>query len=595
MPLVINTNVSSLNSQRQLVNSGMDLDQAMERLSSGKRVNNAADDAAGLAIANRMTSQILGLGQSIRNANDGVSMIQTAEGALDETTNILQRMRELAIQSANGIYSDADRSTLDAEVQQLKAELDRIAESTTFNGQPILNGSLENVTLQVGSEEGDTIDLSIQGFSSSSIGGSSGDIVGVATGAAATNALDGVNALVGTAGATLIVNDTSIPSLANAAAGTTLNDKLAVINATLDGKGAEASSLVSIEGASAGSGVLRAGTDTLTLLVTDGDANDQSYILSGTNSLTELVAKINDETGISAKIIDDKMVLSQEGVTSITVTDSTSGTASGLVSANTASPTNFALVFNDTSLDSNGVKIEADNDTAAGLVRAAGLTINDDNGNIQGAVVNAVANAEGDLILNGVPVGAITVDASPLAAEKTLEAIRQINLVSDQTGVVAFAGTLVAGTASTTTIGLRSSDGGEISIEAGNGLTSAALLTSLGFHERNSASGSGSVASISIDTAAGAQKSLDIIDVALEEINAVRADLGAVNNRLEFTMSNLSNVIENTEASRSRIMDADFAAESAALSRAQVLQQASQAMLAQANARPQQVLQLLQG
>ena len=126
MPLYINTNVSSLNSQRQLVKSGMEMDQAMERLSSGKRVNNAADDAAGLAIANRQTSQIMGLGQAIRNANDGVSLIQTAEGALDETTNILQRMRELAIQSANGIYSDTDRATLDAEVQQLKSELDRI-------------------------------------------------------------------------------------------------------------------------------------------------------------------------------------------------------------------------------------------------------------------------------------------------------------------------------------------------------------------------------------------------------------------------------------------------------------------------------------
>jgi flagellin len=591
MPLVINTNVSSLNSQRQLVKSGMDLDQAMERLSSGKRVNNAADDAAGLAIANRMTSQIMGLNQSIRNANDGVSMIQTAEGALDETTNILQRMRELAIQSANGIYSDADRSTLDAEVQQLKAEIDRIAESTTFNGQPLLDGSLATVTLQVGSNANDTIPLEISGFSSSSIGGNSGDIVGVSTGAGAGNALDAMNLLLGTTGSTLIVNDTSIPSLADAAAGPTLNDKLSVINATLDGKGAEASALINIEAASAGSGVLRAGTDTLTLDVVDGDANPQSYVITGTNDLNELVAKINSETAIDAQLIEGQLVLSQAGSTSIIVTDSTTATASGIADG----PTNFALVFNDISADGNGVKIEADNDAAAALVVAAGLVVNDDDGNLQGATVNAVASAEGDLILNGIPVGVIAVDGTPTAAEKTLEAIQQINLVSEQTGVVAFAGTTVAGVATTTTIALRSTDGSEISIEAGNGLTSAQLLTALGFQERNSATGSGSVASISIDTAAGAQSSLAVIDVALEQINSVRADLGAVNNRLEFTMSNLSNVVENTEASRSRIMDADFAAESAALSRAQVLQQASQAMLAQANARPQQVLQLLQG
>jgi len=150
MPLVINTNVAALNSQRQLVKSGNDQSEAMERLSSGKRINTAADDAAGLAIANRQTSQIRGLNQAIRNANDGVSLIQTAEGALDETTNILQRMRELAIQSANGIYSDADRATLDAEVQQLKAELDRISETTSFNGQKVLDGTLGEVELQIG-------------------------------------------------------------------------------------------------------------------------------------------------------------------------------------------------------------------------------------------------------------------------------------------------------------------------------------------------------------------------------------------------------------------------------------------------------------
>ena len=581
MPLVINTNVSSLNSQRQLVRSGHDLDQAMERLSSGKRVNNAADDAAGLAIANRMTSQILGLNQAIRNANDGVSLIQTAEGALDETTNILQRIRELSIQSANGIYSDADRGTLDAEVQQLKSELDRIAESTTFNGQALLDGSLDKVTLQVGSNEEDIVPLEIAGFSSASIGGSSGDIVG------SPSSLAALNALTGAAGTTLIVNDTNITSLADAAAGTTLNDKLSTINALLDGRGAEAAALINIEAASTGSGVLRAGTDTLTLAVVDGDGNPQSYVLTDTGSLSELVSKINSETSIDAQVIDEKLVLAQDGATSITVTDSTSGSASGLADG----ATNFSVVFNDTSVDRNGVKIEGDNAAAAGLINAAGLVVNDDEGNLQGAALPAVptASAEGDLIINGVPVGAIPVDATPTGAEKADEAIRQINLVSEQTGVVAFAGDIA------NSVGLRSTDGSEISIEAGNGLTSAALLTAVGFIERNAATGSGSVASIRIDTADGAQRALSIVDVALEQINAVRADLGAVNNRLEFTMSNLSNVVENTSAARSRIMDADFAAESAALSRAQVLQQASQAMLAQANARPQQVLQLLQG
>ena len=139
MALTINTNVASLNAQRQLLSSGADLDQASERLSSGRRINSAGDDAAGLAISNRQTSQIRGLDQAIRNANDGISLVQTAEGALDETTNILQRVRELSIQSSNGIYSDSDRSTLNAEVEQLISEIDRIAETTSFNGQNILS------------------------------------------------------------------------------------------------------------------------------------------------------------------------------------------------------------------------------------------------------------------------------------------------------------------------------------------------------------------------------------------------------------------------------------------------------------------------
>jgi len=221
---------------------------------------------------------------------------------------------------------------------------------------------------------------------------------------------------------------------------------------------------------------------------------------------------------------------------------------------------------------------------------ALGLDFQDDNGNLLSSVLidgDTAPLSEGDLIINGVEIGAIANGGT--AAPHVDNIIQAINLKSAETGVVAFEATTLG-----TSIGLRSTTGEDISIKAGDNITAANLQTRTGFQERNAVSGTGSVASIDISTANGAQKSLDTIDAALEQINA-GADLGAVNNRLEFTMSNLSNVVENTEASRSRIMDADFAAESAALSRAQVLQQASQAMLAQANARPQQVLQLLQG
>src|SRR5690606_8943855 len=229
MPLVINTNVASLNSQRQLMNSGNALDKATERLSSGQRINSAKDDAAGLAISNRMTSQIRGLDQAIRNANDGVSLVQTAEGALQEVTNMLQRIRELSIQSANGIYNDIDRKTLDAEVQQLKKEMDRISETTSFNGQKLLDGTMKGTFLQVGSQANETMDVSIGSFSTTSMGGSSGDIVGEAT----TN---GLTALTDLAAGDLIVNGVALSAIPTAPV-PTLNDAMKIWNGDLDGKG----------------------------------------------------------------------------------------------------------------------------------------------------------------------------------------------------------------------------------------------------------------------------------------------------------------------------------------------------------------------
>jgi flagellin len=586
--LVINTNLAYLNSQRQLVSSGASLDRSTERLSSGLRINSAKDDAAGLAIANRMTSQVRGLDQAVRNANDGVSMIQTAEGALQESTNILQRMRELAVQSANGIYNDADRKTLDAETQQLKSELDRIAETTSFNGKTLLDGTLGTTKLQVGAQANQTIEVKIGSFNSNSLGGNAGDVVGEAsTGLAALSAFTGADA-----NTTLYVNDTALNSLADAVAGTTLNEKITSINADLDGKGAVASALVSSEGNSIGDGILVAGTDTLTLTVVDGDGNTQAYVLTGTNNMEELVDKINSDTGISASLTDKgNLVLSQEGVVSITVTGSGTAAADAAGFDGAETDENFRLVFTDTSADKKGVKIEGADDAAASAtmmtnVAALGLDISDNLGNIQGATItDTTAMNKGDLIINGVEIGEVTVDATPTAAEKRNSLIEAINKVSSQTGVVAMAGD------ATSSIALASTTG-EISVKYGDNAP-ATTFASTGIQERNASEGAGSVASVNISTQAGAQKAIGIIDKAIDQVNASRADLGAANNRLDFTVSNLSNISEKTSASRSRILDADFASETANLSRAQVLQQAGTAMLAQSNARPQQVLSLL--
>jgi len=587
MALVINSNIASINSQRQLSSSGMALDRATERLSSGNRINSAKDDAAGLAIGNRMTSQIRGLDQAVRNANDGVSLIQTAEGALQETTNILQRMRELAVQSSNGIYTDADRKTLDAESQQLKSELDRIAKTTSFNGRTLLDGSLGTTKLQVGALSNQTIDVNIGSFNTKNLGGSSGDIVGAAT----ANGLADLQALTAAdADTTLYVNDVALTDLSSA---TTLNEALDSINADLDGKGASVSAIVQTTAESTGDGVLIAGTDYLSITVTDGDGNDQVYQITGTQSLKELADKITNTTSITASINDSgKLVLSAEGATSITVADGNGTEALDAAGFDgTETDGNFRLVFTDTSGTGAGVKIEGGDDTAASTAMITvldnlGIDATDDQGNLQGALTTTQTDLKkGDLIINGVEIGDVVAGAD--ATEQATNLIEAINKLSSKTGVVAFAGEQGAGS-----IALRSSTGDEISIKYGDN-AAASIYTDTGLQERNSSSSLGSVASINISTAEGAQKAISIIDKAIDQVSSTRADLGAINNRLDFTVSNLSNISEKTSAARSRINDADFASETANLSRAQVLQQAATAMLAQSNARPQQVLTLL--
>jgi flagellin len=556
------------------MNSGTALDQTTERLSSGKRINSAKDDAAGLAISNRMTSQVRGLDQAIRNANDGVSLVQTAEGALQEVTNILQRMRELSIQSANGIYSDADRKTLNAETQQLKLELDRISSSTSFNGQNLLDGTLGSTKLQIGSEANQIIDVSVPSFSTSSLGGSSGDVTGEPTG--------GLTALTNLTAGDLVINDTDIGALTT---GTTLSNTLALVNASLDGKGAIASARTEVRAANAGSGVLVAGSSSLTLTVVDGNNNTQSYVITDTNNLKDLVNKINTETSVQASLNEaGKMVLSREGALSIQVADtSTSSAASGIANGTT----NFSLVFTDTSSDKRGVKIEAGSITA-GEILALGIDMQDNDMNLQGATVGAGATTvkKGDIVINGVEIDTIALPGGGAPANMAV-LIQKINEQSADTGVVAFAGS------GTSNLGLRSVSGTEISIKYGDAAVAATIAGQTGLQERNAQEGSGSVAAVDISTAEGAQKAISIIDKAIDQVNATRSGLGAVNNRLEFTVNNLANVSEKTSAARSRIVDADFAAETAAMSRSQVLQQAATAMLAQSNARPQQVLSLL--
>jgi flagellin len=465
--------------------------------------------------------------------------------------------------------------------------MDRISETTSFNGQKLLDGTLGETFLQVGSQANETMEITIGSFNTYALGGSSGDIVGepaTPNGAPPANHLAEIDALTDLTAGDLLINGTAIDPVTTA---TNLNEALASINSDLEGKGAEVASLVQVTADTAGSGVLRAPDETLELTLVDGNGLSQVYTITGTNSMKELVNKINAETAIEATVdASGKLILTAPGASSITVDETaTTGNPSGLADGHT----NFSLVFNDTSADRLGVTIELGATAGADArVSALGVDVQDANGNLLGAAVTAAGGApvlqEGDLIINDIPIGKIT--AGTLVADTIAETIRVINLSSDQTGVVAFAG-------GTNQISLRSANGEEIAIKYGDTATAVDVVAITGFKERNDTAGVGSVASIKIDTYEGAQRAISIVDKALEQVNATRADLGAVNNRLDFTMSNLANVSEKTSASRSRIIDADFAAETAALSRAQVLQQAATAMLAQSNARPEQVLSLL--
>lgn len=655
MPLVINTNVGSLNAQRNLVKSGMEMSTAMERLSSGLRINRAADDAAGLAISNRLTSSIRGLNQAVRNANDGLSLISTAEGAMAESTNILQRVRELAIQSANGIYSDSDRATLNAEVQQLISELDRIAETTTFNGRSLLDGSFGKSELQVGTEANQTISVEIGALDAQSLGmgSQSVDLVGQEHDLGAVT-IDYNEVL---------INGQSIMGIGETwAAADGYDDLIDKINTNVNG--VTATMQVSVTADDPGDGVLTGG-NSLTVTLNNLDGTSSSVEITDTSNINELVDKLNSESNglLSASLDEDnKLVISAEGVSDIAFTDTASAT--GTLTAKNASIALTADNGDPITVSRGGVGLTAD-------LTNFGFRENNESGVIEGQAVGAGAFEVGDLKINGIDVGEsdsaglldkidainsvsdqtgvtasafstvqfdadeatgawaagdFTINGEVITSGADVDAlVTAINGVTDATGVTAIkSGTTVILEGDTTQIAFGDASGtadngaaliailgagvtladaaGGIKLTSDSGSSfsvehaDAAAKTSSGLLDANVASNGSfgaSLSSINVATAGAAQKALDVIDNALNTISDTRAQLGAVSNRLQFTVSNLMNVSENTAAARSRIMDADFAAETAALSKAQVLQQASSAMLAQANAAPQLVLSLL--
>ena len=516
MPQVINTNVASLNAQRNLNTSQGGLAVSLQRMSSGLRINSAKDDAAGLAIAERFTTQIRGLNQAARNANDGISLSQTAEGALSELAANLQRIRELAVQSANATNSASDRATLDQEVQQRLAEIDRIAAQTSFNGQKILDGSFGTAAFQVGANIGETISVSLATSMRSTQLGKTADYV---NGTTAYNAALAVGQQgTGVDGNTMNVGDLSIQvgSAASVAVGASVDNSAGAGNA-----GRTAASAYSKVQAinAAGIGNLTASADTTVTF----------DFVAVTDTASTYTLTINTQPIYTAY---GGAISGSEMVTAINANSSTTGVTASFDSATTR----ITLAAAD------GRNIAVSQTAGAA---AAGIG--------QGLTATSGSN------------------------NTTNDALTAITAAQD----VAVANTFVGTIRLTSTEAITLSGANEVRI---------------GYADNSQmALGSSALNSASVSSIANANTTITRVDSALNAVSALRSTFGAVQNRFESTIANLTATSENLTASRSRIQDADFAAETAVLTRNQILQQAGMAMLAQANSLPQNVLALLRG
>jgi flagellin len=511
MAAIINTNIGSLNAQRNLTTSQSAMATAMQRLSSGLRINSAKDDAAGLAISDRFSTQIRGLNQAVRNANDGISLSQTAEGALGTISDNLQRIRELAVQSANATNNASDRAALDLEVQQRIAEVERVASQTNFNGQKILDGTFGSAAFQVGANVGETISISLAtSMKTNAIGqiatGTS------TTGVQATNLSGAGTIKVGSADAVTI--KAAVQGTAAGQSNVSAYAKAEAINAA----GASGLTVTATNNIEFGIGA----TTTTGTSGTPVATSTYSLTING----TAIFSSFDQSTGA--------VLTSQQISDAINAQSSTTGVTASLTGSN----------LRLTAADGRDINIAQEFGTGA----AGGIT----------------AGAGGSTTVNGITYrdGIIDTAVANAGAYSTTSTARN-------------GGTLTF-TASENII--ITGDGDDMGFASAN-VTIARDTTTL--------------SSGNVKTVAAANTLMNRVDSALTAVSNLRSTFGAIQNRFESTIANLATTAENLTASRSRILDADFASETAALSRAQILQQAGTAMVAQANQLPQGVLALL--
>ncbi|MGE0080916.1 MAG: flagellin [Thiohalomonadaceae bacterium] len=609
MPQIINTNIMSLNAQRNLNNSQNALQTSLQRLSSGLRINSAKDDAAGLAISERFTTQIRGLNQAVRNANDGISLAQTAEGALAEVTNNLQRIRELAVQAANATNSASDRAALNQEVQQRLAEIDRVAAQTSFNGRHILDGTFGNATFQVGANVGETISVGLNtSMRTNAAGGiakaTSADlsaIYGNASGASgafttATSQAAGVNA----AGQRFSLTVGGI-EIYSATQSTTSGISGGWTNAVSGDEGENFSlqlvmgteAVTVAEFTSSGGGQTIAATDVDAQITANRAAIEAAgYTISGTAAGGDLTFTRAD--GAQFTVSEGSTYGTPGGFANFAATDSVTGAQVTVTDADL----DAALALKRSELEAAGIKF-------SGSVAGGGLVfirddgkafdiILDNNFTTPGGWAGGNAFGSGASFSNGT----LTIDNHAdvifgtgdfriaLGDGEAVDVKGKFSTIQDLADAIS---SQVAGVTATVSNGKLVLSASEAIVISGaqtgaGGKAEFATLTN---------SVTGNLRSVNVLDIDSANEAVQRIDAALSEVSSLRSTFGAIQNRFESTISNLSTTAENMTASRSRILDTDFAAETANLTRAQILQQAGVAMLAQANQLPQNVLSLL--
>ena len=558
MALSVNTNVTSQTVQKNLNKAGDSLSTSMTRLSSGLKINSAKDDAAGMQIANRLTSQVKGMTVAIANANNGSSIAQTAEGAMQESTNILQRLRELALQSANGDKSADDRASLQQEFTAKVGELTRISSTTTFGGRNLLDGSFQNQSFQVGADANQTISFGMSDISATGLKGSYGEasaaggvstlsanVVGGANDAATFKAA-GAAFAAPTADETLTINGTDI----TLAKDSTIDDALAEINKQSSKTGVTASldptsKILNLSSdtkfTAVGSTASKAGFVTAAAPANNAlDAGEIKVngvtvtIAAGTleKAATDITtASATAKTGVSASVKDGRLVLTSDSGQAISLTDGAGATGPGSLSKlGLSTGTTQAKLTADTSVSFNGVEVKFKK------------------GDSMDTIVSSINSA-----------------STGVTASKNADNTLKLFSTKDITIADGSAGT-----------GLASL-----------GLTDTAKTTTASTVET-------SVSDLSVLTAEGAQQTIQALTGAIQQIDTQRSALGAVQNRFDSTVSNLQSISENSTAARGRVQDTDFASEAAELTKQQTLQQAATAILSQANQLPSAVMKLLQ-